>query len=183
MRSVFPRVVLVVSLVACGGSSLTLAGYADEADLLVTRVDSRLDAEAAEFFSQAPTVEGTRLYLASRVAGYTEFVAGFRDLDPPEEAEDVHEAFLEILRDLLAAEEARAQRAASLQTVDEIDQIWTGTENETVRALEQKAIELCTAAQSQFDATQERQVFTDNYWVPPELKDVVQVALDCPPPG
>ncbi len=172
---------LVALLAACGESGLSLSEYADEADRLVNQVDGRLDAEAAAHFAQEPTVEGTRRYLSVRVDEYAEFLEGLENLDPPEEAQSLHEAFVEIVSGLLVAEEARADRAAAIDSVDEIDHVWTGAESGAVLALEQKAIALCNAAQSQFDATEDREPFTGNYWVPAELKDIVQVALDCPP--
>ena len=40
---------------------------------------------------------------------------------------------------------------------------------------------LCRATQAEFDATQDREGFGSVPWIPPEMKEVIQVAFGCPP--
>ena len=170
-----------VVLAACGGGGLTLSEYATDVDTLIERVDGRLDAHAEEFFSGPPTVEGTRVYLDDRVAGYHEMVDGIDALDPPEEVVDLHRALQEILSRILVAEEERAAVAATVRSVDELDQVWEGPTAQAVRAAEEEAIVLCRATQERFDDTEAGgdEAF-GGPWIPAELQEVVRVALGCP---
>lgn len=166
-------------LVACGGT-LTLSEYSNEVAALVEALDSRLDAEAGEYFSGPPSVEGLREYLAIRVDGYRDAVAGLDAIDPPEQVADLHTTFAEIMGNLLVAEEARAAFAGTVDSVEELPSVWEGPASETVLVAEREAIVLCHAAQAQFDATEQREALTGVPWMPPELKEAVNVALDCP---
>jgi hypothetical protein len=107
--AVFTIVGLLV-LVACGGGRLTLSEYSSEVTALVETLDSRLDAEAEEYFSGPPSVEGLREYLAIRVDGYRNAVDGIDAIDPPEQVEDLHGTFEEIMGNLLAAQSSSATR-------------------------------------------------------------------------
>jgi hypothetical protein len=157
-----------------------MSEYASETAVLVNRVDGRLDAHAEELFSGPPSLEGTRVYLEDRVAGYRELVEGINSLDPPEQVADLHVTFLEILGRLLVAEEERAAFAETVDSVAELDQVWEGPEAEAVREIAQEAMAICVAAQAQFDATADREVFADLPWIPPEMREVVVVAFGCP---
>ena len=165
---------------ACGGSRLTLSEYSTEVSALVGALDSRLDAEGAAYFSGPASVEGAREYLAIRVDGYRNAVEGIEAINPPEEVEDLHDTFAEILGSILAAEEARAAVGDSIDSVEELPRVWDGPESDAVRAAEEDAIVLCYAAQAHFDATEQRDAFTEVPWMPGELKEVIRVALDCP---
>ncbi len=81
---------------------------------------------------------------------------------------------------LLVAEEARAAFAKTVSSVEELDLVWEGPEAQAIRTAEEEAIILCYAAQSQFDQTQQREAFAEVPWMPSELREVVQVALNCP---
>ena len=119
-------------------------------------------------------------YLNVRVAGYRDTLEGIEALDPPEEVVDLHETFLEIMGKILVAEEARAEVAETINSVDELNIVWEGPAGQAVNAAEREAIVLCYAAQSRFDETQDRAAFADAPWMPSELKEVVRVALNCP---
>ena len=173
-------VVGIVVLTACGSDTMSLSEYSSEVAELVKTLDSRLDAEAAEYFSEPPSVDGLRAYLAVRVAGYRTAVDGIDAIDPPQQVEDLHRTFAEIMGSLLVAEEARAAFADTVESVEGLAQVWEGPESAAVARAEEEAIVLCRAAQAQFDATEQREAFADVPWMPAELKEVVNVALDCP---
>ena len=172
--------VCALGLTACGGGSLTLSAYSSEVATLVETLDSRLDAEAEAYFSGPASVEGARDYVRIRVDGYRDVVEGINDLDPPDQVSDLHATLQGIMAKLLAAEESRAAFADTVSSIDDLDLVWEGPEAEAIRAAEGEAIILCYAAQSQFDATQQREELADIPWMPSELKEVVRVALDCP---
>lgn len=157
-----------------------MSEYSVEVAALIETLDSRLDAEAEEYFSGSPSVEGARDYVRIRVDGYRELVEGIEALSPPEEIADLHATFQEIMAKLLVAEEHRALFAETVTSADELDLVWEGPEAQAIRAAEEEAMVLCYAAQSQFDATEQREGLADVPWMPPELKEVVRVALNCP---
>lgn len=172
--------VSTVVLAACGGGSLTLTEYASETAALIKRVDSRLDAHADELFSSPASLEDTLAFLEDRVAGYHELVEGINDLNPPEQTTDLHAALQEILERLLETEEARLTFAETVTSVADLDQVWDGPEAQAVREAELEAITICFAAQAQVDATADREAFADIPWMPPEMREVVVAAFDCP---
>lgn len=180
MRRCLAVVAGIVVLTACGGGTMSLSEYSSEVAALVETLDSRLDAEAAEYFAGPPSADGLRAYLAVRVAGYRTAVDGIDAIDPPGQVEDLHRTLAEIISGLLAAEEARAAFADTVESVDGLAQVWEGPESAAVRRAEEEAIVLCRSAQAQFDATEQREAFADVPWMPAELKEVVNVALDCP---
>ena len=169
-------------LAACGSDELSLAEYSEEVASLITRVDSRMDAEFAEVKSAPPDLEVAQAYFASRVDGYQELVDGVEGLNPPVEASWIHAELERILGSLLTAEEERAAVAAALTSVDQLDEAWQGPEAQAIRAAELEAIELCHAAQTQVDETQDREELQDVAWIPSQMKEVVLVSFGCPEP-
>ena len=167
-------------LTGCGGDQLSLSEYSTEVAELVQEFDARLDAEAQEYFSGPPDVEAAQEYVRIRVAGYRDVVERTNAIDPPETVQELHATFREIMGKLLIAEEARAAFAETVTSTDELDLVWEGPEVRAIRAVEEEAIVLCYAAQSRFDATEQREALEDIPWMPSELKEVVRVALDCP---
>ncbi len=147
--------VVVVLVAACGGGTLSLSEYSNNVDEVLTKVDSRLDAHAAELFAGAPNVERTRAYLADRVAGYEEMTEALAGLNPPEQIADLHATLRELTDKLLATEKARAAFAETVESVDDLDQVWEGPEAQAVTAVEREAIRLCYAAQELVDETED----------------------------
>ena len=82
--------------------------------------------------------------------------------------------------DLLSAERQRADLAATATTSAELDALWEGPETTAVEAAEAQGVLLCLAAQAEFDATEERDQLEDVPWIPPDMKEVISVALGCP---
>ena len=169
-----------VALAACSGGNLTLSEYSSEVASVLETLDSELVAEAKNYFTEPPSIEGAQEYVRIRVDGYRDAVAVIDTLDPPDQVADLHRTLHEILTKLLAAEENRAAFAGTVTAIDELDLVWEGPEAEAVRAVEAEAIILCHAAQSQFDATEQREDLADVPWMPSDLKEVILVALDCP---
>ena len=167
-------------LVSCGGGSLSLTEYSEEVAALITRVDNRLDALAAEIAAAPPNVAAAQAYFDARVAGYRELVDGVEGLDPPDEVTWIHAELRTILAGLLAAEEDRAVFASTLEYVDELDLAWEGEEAKAIRTAELMAIELCYVAQEQIDATGDRESLQGVAWIPDQMKEVVLVSFGCP---
>ena len=170
----------VLVLAGCGDGTQTLSEYSEEVTDLILTFDAELDAEAEEYSAIAPDVEGAQAYFQARVDGYRTIVDDVADLRPPDEVVDLHDALQEILGRLLETEEARAEFADTISDVADLDQVWEGAEAQAVLAAEQEAIVLCYAAQEQFDDTAEREGLQGVPWMPPEMKEVVRVALNCP---
>jgi hypothetical protein len=179
-RTLACSVLTVLVVAGCGGGPLSLSEYSSEVTALIETLDGRLDAEAEEYFSQPPSIEGLQAYLEIRVDGYRRAVDGLDAIQPSQEVEQLHATFAQIMGDLLVAEEARADFADTITSVDDLQPVWDGPASQAVTAAEDKAIVLCYAAQSTFDATQERDLLSEVPWMPADLKDVINVALNCP---
>lgn len=178
-RTILVTVGLAV-LAACGGGGLTLSEYSSQVADVIETLDSRLDAEGEAYFAALPSVEGLHTYLAIRVDGYRDAVDDLDDLAPPTQAQDLHDSLAEILSDLLVAEQARAASATTIDSVEDLPSVWESPESEAVSRAEERAIVLCCAAQTEFESTHQREELADVPWIPADLKDVVNVALDCP---
>lgn len=170
---------VVVMLAACGGSA-SASEYADNLGAWAAEIDARLDAGWEEFSAEPRSSEATQAYLDTRVVLYVEAIEGFDALDPPEALTELDSAIRDWLGSLLAAEQERAAFAATIGTTVEMDQIWEGPATQAVVAAEEGGVLLCLAAQTEFDATEQREAFADVPWIPSDLKEVVSVALGCP---
>jgi len=100
VRHVWVGICLAVILAACGGDSVTVSEYAEQAEGLVAVMESQFEALDAQWESSDPTVEGARKYWVRRLEIRIEFLEGVRALDPPEEVADQHAAALGVLQDL-----------------------------------------------------------------------------------
>ena len=174
---VLPALVLVA---ACGGDRLTFGEYNEAVADVIGVVDARLDAHAQELFSGSPDLGATRTYLADRVAGYEEMLAGVDALEPPEDAQELHETFVDLLQETLNGERARAEYAATLDAAADPQLIWDSEETAALLATEQRVIDICHAAQDRVDQTQQREGAADMPWIPAEMKEVVRVVFGCP---
>lgn len=172
--------VLGIVLVGCGGSSLTVAEYAAEAEDLVTEMEAGFASLDAEWESQEPRVEGAHAYWEGRLEVRADFLEGVSALDPPERIADQHDAALDVFGRITAADEALASRVAPFETVTEHWQ-WDDTpEGQAADALLEEVFAFCRASQADFDATQEREILEDVPWIPSEMSEVVGVAFGCP---
>ncbi len=183
MRSVWAAACMSFILVACGGGGHSLEEFAVQSEGLVKVLMAQLDTLDAEWESQAPTLEGAQTYWERRLQARVEFLEGIQALDPPEQVVDLHETALDIFSRVNAAEQALAARVVTLdfEGVTDHGPWWDTPEGRAARAVDAEGIAICHAAQGQFDATQESEMFSDMAWLPSELSEVVQVAFPCPP--
>jgi len=169
--------ILLVASAACSGGP-TLPEYAEEVEALVSTMNARLDEldAAVEGEQDLPSV---KQYAQQRVDARTDFLDGLRDLEPPDEVADLQTVALGIMERLVEAEAILADRVMTLESTDEIDSIWDTPEGVAARSADAEAVELCLAAQSEFDETADRSDLKDVPWIPPEMKAVVVVAFGC----
>ena len=174
------RFLVLASLVAASACSSGpgLAEYAEEVEALLATMNARIDQLDGEV-EREQSLEGVKNYAQERVEARSEFLAGLRDLDPPDEVADLHDAAIGIIGRLTAAEAALADRVMSMESIDGVDSIWSTPEGIVARTADDKTIELCLAAQSEFDDTADRSEFRDVPWIPSEMKEVVVVVFGC----
>ena len=171
---------LVVLATACGDSSLTLTEYAERLEAEVLEMNQSLNRLQVELESNPRTLEAEQAFLNGRVGLRNDFIAAFEDLDPPDPIDEIHDVALGVVRRLTAAEQAMADEGARAQSLQEIRALWESSEQlREWREADADSLALCEAAQEGFDTTQERAALEGTVWIPPEMKEVVRVALVC----
>jgi len=171
---------VVALLVACGQGSLSLQEYGAESEALVIEVTQRIDTLDSELESSAKTSEGAQAYWTSRLDAREDFVEGLESLDPPDEAVELHERVVHLFRRLNSAEQALADRVTTIEPETEPERWWETTEGLIARDVDAEVASICHIAQAKFDKTEARTIFEDTSWLPPEMKQVVRVAFQCP---
>lgn len=171
-------VVLVsgLALSACGGES-SLTEYATELEAAVTEMNGQLDDLDAEL-SETTDIEQVKRYAEERVTARYAFVRFLETLDPPSNVSDLHDAALGIMGRVADAESALADYVSEVNSLTEIEDFWSTPLGIAARSADAEAIELCLAAQAELDTT-ERSDLAGVPWIPPELKEVVEVAFGC----
>jgi hypothetical protein len=171
---------LLVQIVVTGAcsSDLTLDEYATQVEALVAEMNGTLDRLDAEV-EAAPSLDATKRYATERVAMRRSFVEAMSEIEPPDEATELHKRALQIMERLAEAEASLADRVNELTTNTGIDSIWLTPEGLAARAADEDALALCQSAQSVLDETQVREELGDVPWVPPEMKQVVIVTFGC----
>jgi hypothetical protein len=172
---------LAVTLMACGGGSLTVAEYAAQTEELVAELAAEFESLDAEWESQTPGLEGARAYWERRLAARVKLLDGIRALEPPEEVTDLHATALDLFRRITRAEEDVAARVESFETAADLEQTWQTLEGQAAQTVLEEVFALCRAAQTEFDDTEDREALKDVPWIPPEMKEVIQVSFNCPP--
>ena len=183
MKSVMQRgtVCVLVVMAGCGGGSLTVTEYAQQAEELVGEMVVDFATLDAAWEAEEPSVEGAARYWDGRLAVRREFLDGVRALDPPGAVIDQHMAALDVFSRITAADEALAVRAAGFETVTDHWQ-WVDTpEGEAADALLAEVFAFCRASQAAYDSTEDREGLQDVPWVPSDVTEVVSVAFGCPP--
>lgn len=174
-----PVLVLVLgAVVASCSSGPSLTEYAHDVETLVTSMNERLDAADAALEDDA-SLEVLRDYVTDRMELRTSFLDSFRVLDPTEEVADLHAAALDIIVRLTAAESDVAGIVLEAETVEEARAAWDTAAGEVARAVDAESVAICEAAQANIDATQDRETLSDTPWIPPEMKEVIEVAFRC----
>lgn len=170
---------LATLLSGCGSGELTLGEYADELEVLVTTMNRKITVLDSDLESEPLTVEGTQNYFEEKIAARDELLEGFRAIEPPDEAADMHAAALDILAKLTNAERTLAQQADEIETADELSELWNTQAGLALGAVDDEARAFCETAQAQFDSTTDRAAVFEGPWIPSELKEVVQVFFGC----
>jgi hypothetical protein len=170
---------LTLVVAACGGGSLTLSEYSEQAADLIFVVRDRVAALDAEWLAETPTPEGVEAYWDGRIAARTEFLEGLRALDPPDEAADLHENVVALFERLTAAEEALAARIVAYESLTQHWQGWDTPEGQVAQAVDQELAALCVLTQAELDKTQSRELLAEMSWFPSDMKEVVNVVLGC----
>lgn len=182
MRRIVLATCLVLAISSCG-SDLTATEYGEQVEGLTTTMYRRLDNLGAELASEAPTVEVFQALFSGQAAAHRELLDGLQAIEPPKEIAELHAVSVDIMTRLTAAEEALAQRAEDVETMDELSLLMDSPEFLAANAAQQEIIAFCQAMQAKFDATTAREAFVDVPWMPSELQEVVVVAFGCDTEG
>jgi len=170
-------VATVVAFSACS-SSPSLADFAEDVETLVTTMNAHLDAADAALEDDAD-IGVLHDYVVYRIQLRNDFLESFRDLEPPDEVAELHSAALEIITRLTAAESDVADIVLNAKTAEEARAAWDTAAGEVARAVDAESVAICEAAQASLDATEDRAAFSDTPWVPPEMKEIIEVAFGC----
>jgi len=181
MRVVWTCTFLALTLTACGGGSLTVAEYAAQTEELVAELAAEFESLDAEWESQTPSLEAARAYWERRLAARVKLLDGMRALDPPDELADLHATALDLFGRITAAEQDVAARVGSFETAADLEQTWQTPEGQAAQAVLEEVFALCRATQTDFDETEDRESLKDVPWIPPEMKEVIQISFGCPP--
>lgn len=174
MRCLIVIACLTLIGAGCGGNELSLEEYASEVEGHTAALYERL--EELTIRDRVPTVEESQTLYRELAAAYHRLLDGLETLNPPGEADGLHDASLDIIGRLATTHDALAQRSLTIQSFEELMQ---SPEAQTAFATEDEIIRFCIAAQHQFDATAERKAFEDVPWIPSELQEVVEVVFGC----
>ncbi len=172
---------LVVALGLAGSacsSSRSLGEYAEEVERLVATMNQRIDDGEAEVAAD-PTLERAQSYATDRLDARHDFIDALDALEPPDEVADLHTTALDIFNRLVAAETVLADLVMVAESFEEADAVWITPQGEAFRRIDEEAVALCAVVQADVDATQQRDVFSDMPWIPPEMKEVIDVAFRC----
>lgn len=168
-------------LVACGGSGVTLSGYAAEIESLVATMNARLDLGTEALDTEPSTVELIRTWADDRMVARNEFMSAFNALTPPDEAVELSKAASDAISALVAAEQEMVDEIRRVDDLATLQRIWSSPVGQAARVADEKAVAICQAAQDTMDSTAERARFAGTPWVPAELQEIVRVAFGCTP--
>jgi hypothetical protein len=170
--------IMVMIVSSSCSSPPSLAEYAKEVESLVTSMNARLDA-ADDALDDEADLTALRDYVSYRIELRTEFLDSFRTLDPPEEVAELHATALDTITRLAAAESDVAAIVMDATTVEEARSAWDTAAGVAARAVDAETIAMCDAAQASLDTPPDPEVVFDGPWIPPDLKEVIEVAFGC----
>ena len=171
-------VTIMTLFVSACSSSMSMGEYAKEVERLVVTMNQRIDGGEAEVAAD-PTLEQARSYATDRLDARHDFIEAFDALEPPDEVVDLHTTALDIFDRLVAAEIVLADLVMVAGSYEEADAVWVTPQGEAFRKIDEEAVALCAVVQADLDATQQRDAFSDTPWIPPEMKEVIEVAFRC----
>lgn len=166
-----------VAAISCGGG-ISTPEYADRVETLVVDMIDRLDALDLEY-AAADDIAEIRHYAHERVEARERMLAGLEDLEPPAALEELHREAVEIMSLLTRAERDLADRVDEADDLASVRALWNTPEGVAASEATMRAFLLCEAAQARFDRTRSADEFEDMPWIPPEMKDVIDVAFNC----
>jgi len=191
LRLLWAVVCLALSLTACGGGETSLNEYVESVDAIFDRGMQRYEEVVAGPQGLVLVVgQGPHLGLGDQGAQLTDFtpqdlhvaleqvaeiqaeaLAAAAAIDPPDQIADLHGLYF---RELPIAELAvRAGVAADWEELSDSPEM--AAYREALAADNQ----VCADLQAKLDATGDRDVFSENPWLPAELKEIVDYALGC----
>jgi len=166
-------------LVGACSNGPSLTDYAEELEGIVADHNSGMDENDRYVDAETATIDRIRTYATTRMELRTGFLSSFEGLEPPGEAEDIHAAGLEVIRNLVAAEQVLFEQAMATEDLSAIDNLWESPAGQAAREVDRQIIEICQAAEAAINSTEERQALVGMPWVPTELQEVVTVAFGC----
>ena len=174
-----PLLLVALAATACGDDELSLTEYAEQVETLVVTMNNGLDQLDLLVDNRTPSLEDIAAYANGRISLRNEFLDGFTAIDPPERVATFHQTALDVLTRLTEAETEVAEIALTLDDPVDVDSIWDSDAGRRARAVDVEAVNICKAAQAQFDATEERAAAEGVPWIPEEMKEIVRVAFYC----
>lgn len=178
MRSLQILVLLLALVAAACSAGPSTAEYAEDLEVLITTMNSRLD-EIDVQLATGGDLEEIKSYAEERVLARRSFVADLRDLDPPDDLTELHDTAVQIMENLADAESAMADLVSAWESASDIEEIWETPEGIAAREADALAVVLCRGAQADFDQTADRADLEDVPWIPSEMKDVILVTFGC----
>jgi hypothetical protein len=180
-RTALMTLSLVLLLGACGGE-MSLTEYVER----MNSVADEAGRKGEELFSEADLlIEFTPQILQGGLErGLREIriplQEGVDAIDPPEQVADLHNLMWGWHARFISIEEALAVRAGAAEHTDAgWEELSDSPEMAAYRSAIAEGKQVCIDFQDDLDATAERGVFSDNPWLPGELKEVVTAALGC----
>ncbi len=168
---------VVVLVAACGGGSLSLDEYADTIESLVAEMNLQVDAALRPLDDPEVTAGDVAEAFSRRAIARGVFLDALRDIDPPEEATEIHREALVIIEQLRDAEAAVSVKAG--EPGIDLPGIFASSEALDLEAIDERAVAMCSMAEAAFDATSVREGFSGSSWMPAALKEAVDVAFRC----
>lgn len=168
---------LVVALAAgCGGEEPTLTGYSETLNALAADLAADLDVLDERMDVDDATVEDAREVITEGVALREQFNDEIDDVVPPALLEDFHNEFLEAHGRVI---EAQAAWGIAATSAEGLDHLAASPEAQEFRLEIAEVVGLCVELQARLDDAAERQEIAGTPWLPTEMKDVVELLLDC----
>jgi hypothetical protein len=180
-RFLMKMLVAAVILSACGGGDASLAEYADEVEVAVAVMRTRILATDDALRQPVATVEEMEAIWRERAAAREEFLDALELIEPPDEAEGLHAVATDILRRLAEAEGGVADEVRDHEDLSQLDGLGSTAAFRRFITANEKATDVCLAAQGMFDDTKRREILEDVPWMAEELTTVIEVVFDCVP--
>lgn len=174
-------VLCAVVVAGCGGDDgLSLNDYAARVQTAVVAMNAKIDAGEAHYFDRpAQTLEDAQRRWTERVAWREELLEVLTSLEPPAEAADLHDTAVEVISELAQAEQAIADRTLVATSFEEIADLEEGELERVRRAVDNRAVAVCRAAEEALDREYDPGLVSSTPWVPVELQEMVDVAFGC----